>query len=147
MDSWFRHMTKFDKGGLIILTARSPIMTSNRSSLFSSASLHQRISIKALNFIKNLRSIKYSLRKWSIKNSFPRIIDNELKARIAEWFSVHNKVRYVWQNSITYLTNNFKSSLKPFSYVFHCIAYFTWWPMVTMLYMTFDKNIQIKLYL
>ena len=52
-------------------------MMSNRSSLFSNSTPCQRIWIKALNFSRNLRSIKYSLRKWSIKNLLPGIIDND----------------------------------------------------------------------
>ena len=46
-------------------------MTSNRSCLFCSTTLCQRIYIKDLYFSMNLRNLKYSSKKSSIKNLFP----------------------------------------------------------------------------
>jgi len=46
-------------------------MTSNRSCLFCSTTMCQRISIKDLYFSMNVGNLKYSSKKWSIKFFFP----------------------------------------------------------------------------
>jgi len=45
-------------------------MTSNRSCLFCSTTMCQRIFIQDLYFSMNLINLKYSSKKWSIKNLF-----------------------------------------------------------------------------